>query len=166
MLKVWRAMSAPGGETGSVPAAFRSDRSWRFDISRDELWERINATDDYATWWPWLRAFEASDAIVSGALWECAVSPPLPYTVRFVIGFDRVEAGRVVEATVTGDVEGTARLTLDDDDAGSSARLVSALRPANPLLRGFGVVARPLVEYGHDWILDEGRRQFVQRAFP
>jgi hypothetical protein len=43
---------------------------------------------------------------------------------------------------------------------------VSALRQANPLLRGFGMVARPLVEYGHDWILDEGRRQFVERAFP
>lgn len=159
-------MGAPTSETGRVPAMFRSDRRWRFDVPRDELWDRINATEEYPDWWPWLRDFDADAGLERGSSWRCAVSPPLPYVVRFVIGFDHVEVGRVVETTVTGDVDGSARLTLDDDGTGSRARLVSALRPANPLLRGFGAVARPLVEYGHDWILDEGRRQFVERAFP
>lgn len=165
-MKLRRAVGAFADETGSVPAAFNSDRSWRFEVSRNDLWERISAIDDYPTWWPWLRSFDAGDPIEVGATWTCAVSPPLPYMVRFAIRFDRVEPGRLVDTTVTGDVEGRARLTLEDHPEGSSARLVSALRPANPLLRGFGMVARPLVEYGHDWILDEGRRQFVERAFP
>lgn len=149
-----------------MPAAFRSDRSWRFAVPKAELWERLNATEDYPSWWPWLREFDAGGRMVEDERWSCAVSPPLPYMVRFAIRFDRVDPGRVVETTISGDIEGVARLTLDDDDGGSSARLVSSLRPANPLLRSFGVVARPLVEYGHDWILDEGRRQFVSRAFP
>lgn len=144
---------------------FRSDRSWRFDVGRDELWERIAATDDFPSWWPWLREFEATGALATHERWSCVVSPPLPYTVRFDVAFDLVDPARLVHATVTGDIGGQARLLLDDDGDGSVARLVSSLRPTNVFLRGFGLVARPLVEHGHDWILDEGRKQFVERAF-
>ena len=147
-----------------MPAPFRSDRAWRFDVDCDDLWERIAAVGEYQEWWPWLRFFEPGDGLVTGSRWFCEVSPPLPYVVRFEIRLDRVEAGQMVESTVSGDIVGTARLTVDTGGDGTRARLVSALRPANPLLRGFGIVARTLIERGHDWILDEGRRQFVERA--
>jgi hypothetical protein len=149
-----------------MPAPFRSDRAWRFDVDRDDLWERIAAVGEYQAWWPWLRSFEPGDGLVAGSRWSCEVSPPLPYTVRFEIRLDRVEVGQAVESTVSGDIMGTARLTVGSGAGGSRARLVSALQPANPLLRGFGLVARPLIERGHDWILDEGRRQFIERALP
>jgi len=145
-------------------ASFRSDRSWSFPIGPDDLWERIVATDEYRTWWPWLRQFDGGGGLASGERWTCVVAPPLPYTVRFHIDFDAVEPTRLVESTVSGDIAGTARLTIEPETDGSLARLVSSLHPTNPLLRGVGVVARPLVEFGHNWILDEGRRQFVDRA--
>ena len=129
------------------------------------MWDRISAVDEYRTWWPWLRKFEAGDGLVVGAEWSCEVSPPLPYVVRFVVHIDAVDAGQFIESTVSGDIVGSARLTIEPGVRGSRARLVSALRPANPLLRGLGLVARPLVERGHDWVLDEGRRQFIDRAF-
>jgi hypothetical protein len=144
---------------------FRSDRAWRFDAERAELWTHLAAVEEYQRWWPWLRRFEPDDGLVAGATWACEVSPPLPYVVRFEIHLERVEIGHLVESTVSGDIEGTARLIVEPGASGTRARLVSALRPANPLLRGFGLVARPLIERGHDWILDEGRRQFVDRAF-
>jgi len=68
---------------------------------------------------------------------------------------------------VSGDVRGSARLTVQSNDGGGSrARLRSDLAPANPVLRSFGLVARPVVEWGHDWVLDQGLRQFVGRALP
>jgi len=146
-------------------ASFRSDRSWRFDVPREELWHRIVSTDEYRRWWPWLRSFEPDGGLAANRRWTCVVAPPLPYTVRFHIHFDRVDPGHLVESIVTGDIGGTARLTIDDDGAGSRAQLVSALHPNNALLQGFGIIARPLVEHGHNWILDQGRRQFVERAF-
>jgi uncharacterized protein YndB with AHSA1/START domain len=146
------------------PAPFRSDRSWRFDATGAEVWQRIAATDDYRRWWPWLSRFDPAEGLALGSRWSCEVSPPLPYVVRFEIHIDRIEVGRLIEATVRGDIAGTARLTLEPGASGTRARLVSDLRPTNPLLRAFGVVARPLVERGHDWILDQGRRQFVERA--
>lgn len=152
-----------------MPAAFDSERSWAFELSAEDLWERISAVDDYPTWWPWLRRFEPASGLVPGARWRCEVAPPLPYLVRFTLRIDRVVAHRVVEASVTGDIRGWARLTLEPDPAPTttdttSATLVSRLAPAHPLLRGVGRVARPVVEWGHEWVLDQGRQQFISRA--
>jgi hypothetical protein len=150
----------PIGATGP----FRSDRSWRFDLGPDELWDRIASVEAYPEWWPWLRSFRPSGGLEHGSRWHCEVSPPLPYVVRFTVYIQRIErarAGRRVDARVDGDIRGEATLHLDADGDGTSARLRSALEPANPLLRSVGKVARPAVEWGHDWVLDEGRRQFV-----
>lgn len=143
----------------------RSDRSWSFDVGPDQLWDAIASTHAYERWWPWLRRFDAARGLEPGETWRCEVSPPLPYVVRFGLHLDHVEPAREVRARVTGDIVGSARLSVDGAEAaGSTARLRSSLRPANPLLRSFGAVARPLVVWGHDWVLDTGLRQFVTRA--
>lgn len=148
---------------------FTSDRRWTFDLEPDELWAAIERTDDYRRWWPWLRRFDAK-GLVGGDRWYCLVQPPLPYQVRFFIDLDRVEPGRLAEATVTGDIRGTARLTVEPvepvepDGHSCEARLVSSLEPAHPFFRALGVVARPMIMWGHDWVLDQGLRQFSRRA--
>ena len=138
-----------------------------FALTDDELWERMSQVEDYRTWWPWLRRFEPGPGLVHGAVWSCEVEPPLPYVVRFVVHVDRVErhgATSAVWASVSGDIRGTALLTLAPENAGTRATLVSRLAPSHPLLRGFGRVARPLVERGHDWVLDQGQQQFIERG--
>lgn len=152
---------------GRVPTRFDSDRSWDFSVSAEELWHRLASVDDYASWWPWLRRFDPERGMTAGARWECEVAPPLPYVVRFTVRLDRVDEACSVDSTVSGDIRGVARLDLlPTDDGGTRARLVSSLAPAQPVLRAVGRAARPVVEWGHDWVLDQGRRQFVARAFP
>ncbi len=144
---------------------FRSDRGWSFDVDVDRLWDRFTTVEQYVEWWPWLRSFDPADGFRTGACWRCVVAPPLPYVVRFTVQLDRIDEGRRVDATVRGDVRGGAVLTVDGDgDGGSTARLRSELAPANPVLRSVGRVARPMVEWGHDWVLDQGLRQFVAAA--
>lgn len=148
-----------------VPAAFDSSRTWDFPVPADELWDRISAVQDYRRWWPWLRRFEPGRGLVRGARWTCEVVPPLPYVVRFTLRLDDVDPPWSAVATVSGDIRGAARLTMQDGpDGGTRASLVSRLAPAHPLLRGFGRVARPVVERGHDWVLDQGQRQFIERC--
>ena len=69
-----------------------------------------------------------------------------------------------MEAVVDGDVVGDARLELSGSGTGSRIHLVSDLAPGNAALQAFAVVAQPLVRRGHDWVLDTGARQFVDRA--
>jgi hypothetical protein len=141
----------------------RSDRRWQFGVDPPTLWAAMSDISSYRTWWPWLARFDA-DAFEEGASWRCTVQPPLPYVLRFGIHLDVVDAPHHAEATIDGDIAGTARLTIEPDGDGSVLRLESHLAPANAFLRGVARIAAPVVRLGHDWVLDTGAGQFRRRA--
>jgi uncharacterized protein YndB with AHSA1/START domain len=146
-------------------SSFCSDRAWSFDDGREVVWRAMARTDHFDRWWPWLRDFDPGDGLHRGATWRCAVVPPLPYVVAFELHLHDVVDGHRVTAAVSGDVVGTATLVLASiPGGGTSVRLSSELRPASTVLRSFGAVARPLVQWGHDWVLDQGVQQFARRA--
>jgi uncharacterized protein YndB with AHSA1/START domain len=142
----------------------RSDRVYQFDAGPEAFWAAITKTGSYRAWWPWLRMFDAQDFEV-GSRWTCAVQPPVPYRVRFTIDFTRIERPSLVTVAVGGDIHGTASLDITPDGTGSTVRLVSELIPDNRALRAAAFVARPVVRFGHDWVLDTGARQFAAFAF-
>jgi len=142
----------------------RSDRRFAFDQPPAVVWAAMSATGDYTRWWPWLRRLEAN-GLFAGDVWSCHIQPPLPYFLRFTITLDEVVHGELARATISGDILGTAEFSLaPTDDGGCEGRLVSDLAPSSPVLRAFALVARPLVVWGHDWVLDEGIRQFHARG--
>ena len=141
----------------------RSDRRYQLGMSPDELWPVLTRVEDYRRWWPWLRLCEAR-GFEEGARWRCVVQPPLPYTIEFELTLTEVEPARWTTASIEGDIVGTASIDLLPTDQGTEVRLVSHLAPSNPLLRGIARVARPVVQLGHDWVLDTGWRQFDARA--
>jgi uncharacterized protein YndB with AHSA1/START domain len=141
----------------------RSDRVYRFDVPPEDLWRRLGDVGSYRSWWPWLRRFDAA-ALEPGASWECAVQPPLPYVLRFTIVLDEVVEERRVGATIDGDISGTACIDIGRAGGGTELRLRSSLAPANRYLRTVARVARPVVRFGHDWVLDTGARQFRRQA--
>ncbi|MDQ2650546.1 MAG: SRPBCC family protein [Actinomycetota bacterium] len=137
-----------------------SDRSYRFDVGPDALWEAITDVDRFRDWWPWLHHFDAR-GLEPGDTWHCTVQPPLPYTLSFQITIGDVTPSELVDATVTGEISGTAQIRITPDDGGGcSVRLTSQLAPASRFLQTIARVARPVVSLGHDWVLDSGARQF------
>lgn len=141
----------------------RSDRRWSFAMSSGELWGEIRNVDAYRSWWPWLGGFDGR-SFEPGVRWACIVQPPLPYALRFTVALDEVVAPSLVTATIAGDIVGEARLELTDRTRGCEARLVSALAPGNRVLRAVATVGRPMVRFGHDWVLDTGARQFASHV--
>ncbi len=142
---------------------FHTDRRYQLPMTPAEVWAAVTQVDDYQTWWPWLRQFDAED-LAGDAVWRCLVQPPLPYSVRFDVALDEVRAPTTVRASITGDVVGDAHLEISAHPGGSEARLVSNLEPGNGFLKAVARLAAPLVRYGHDWVIDSGARQFVDRA--
>jgi uncharacterized protein YndB with AHSA1/START domain len=140
-----------------------SDHRFAFAADPVTVWRAMAAVDQYRSWWPWLRRFEATE-LRAGERWRCEVRPPLPYTVRFVVVLEEVEAPHRIRSSVEGDIVGRADLALEEQGAGSELRLQSALEPANALLRRLGLLARPLAQYGHDWVITTGARQFERAA--
>ncbi|HEX4434837.1 MAG TPA: SRPBCC family protein [Acidimicrobiales bacterium] len=156
------------GDSGSVPASdlpgsISTVHRYELPLARSHVWSLISDVEQYRTWWPWLRSFDAG-ALAQGEEWHCMVQPPVPYLVRFTVFIEEVEAGALVRASVGGDVVGEATLTLHDADDGCVTTLQSTLAPGN---RALGLVSRfagPVARFGHDWVLDSGARQFIARA--
>ena len=141
----------------------RSERHFEFDATPTALWAALSSVDDYRRWWPWLREFDAR-SLAAGEEWRCTVKPPLPYVVRFTVRFEDVQPEVNIDASVHGDIEGPAQLSIGPSDNGCAVTLTSALRPTNVVLRAASTIGRPLVRYGHDWVLDIGAGQFASRA--
>jgi hypothetical protein len=76
----------------------------------------------------------------------------------------RVVPERSFETRVDGDLQGPARLEVEPAGDGSRARLVWELAMARPFLQAAARVARPLLQWGHDWCVDTGVTQFRRRA--
>lgn len=142
--------------------AFDLHRRWRFDSSPVRLWEHVVAADSYRAWWPWLRELEPA-ALHQGTTLAATIRPPLPYTVRVRIHIEEVSTRRRVRASVSGDLEGHARLEMEpsgDEAAEADVSLHFRLTPQRSLLRRLDLVARPMLRWGHDWVVDAAISQF------
>jgi uncharacterized protein YndB with AHSA1/START domain len=145
-------------------APIRSERLATFAEPPEVVWAALSDVGAYRRWWPWLTELEA-DGFDAGSSWTCRVRPPLPYSLRFTLSIEEVEAPRYAVATIAGDIEGHASLDLaPDGNGGTNLRLVSVLRSSNRSLRLLADLGPPIVRFGHDWILDTGLRQFRRRA--
>ncbi len=119
--------------------------------------------DRYRDWWPWLRRFDAT-SLSAGDVWTATVQPPLPYRLTFDLLITEARPPSLVAVDVTGDLEGTARLEVSTSPVGSELHFTSELTPTNSVLRAVAQVAAPIARYGHEWVLDNGLRQFRSRA--
>ena len=147
-----------------MPAPFSLDRTWRFDVPVSELWRVLSRTEDFPRWWTWLHRFE-SDGLVEGTTARCQVRAPVPYSFRFDLDVVRVVPERLVETRVRGGMQGEARLEVADAGHGASeARIAWTLEMRDPLLRTAALVARPVLDWGQQWIVDTGVNQFRRRA--
>lgn len=146
-----------------MPSPFRFDRTWEFPVPTSELWAQLADTDRYPRWWSWLRRFDA-EGLVAGTTAHCVVRAPLPYSLNFDVHVVEVVPERLVEARVSGDLTGPARLELDGDGERTVARLAWEVEPCAPLLRVGARVSRPVMEWGHNWVVETGVRQFRRRA--
>jgi uncharacterized protein YndB with AHSA1/START domain len=144
-------------------APFRFDRTWTFDVPPGELWAVLERTGEFRRWWPWLREL-SGDGLVPGGRSRCVVRAPIPYTLRFTVAVAELVPGRLVGAEVDGDLAGPARLEIAPADGGSTVRLAWEMELRRPVLRAAARVGRPVMEWGHDWVVGTGVEQFLRRA--
>ncbi len=142
---------------------FRLDRSFVFDREPDAVWAALSSPEDYPRWWTWLRSVEA-DGLTEGSTAHCLIRAPVPFTLRLELHIDRVVPGRRVEVTASGDLSGTGALDVLTHPGGTEARLVWDLEPHRRLLRAAGLLSRPMLQWGQDWVVATGARQFRRRA--
>ena len=134
---------------------YRFHSTWRIDAAPDDVHEALRVVDDYPAWWPQVcRADRVDDAT-----YEMVVRSLLPYTLRFRSTRSREDpAGRVLEAAVSGDLDGLCRWTVTASDGGTLLVFEEEVVVRKVLLRRLAVVARPAFMANHAVMMHAGRR--------
>lgn len=106
-------------------ANYRFLTVWWMAAPADRVWE---ALADYATWPKWWRGIQSVEVVRHGD--ESGVGTVLrqrwrskvPYTLVFDLEMIRIEGGKIIEGSASGDLEGTCIWTLTSIDGGTELR--------------------------------------------
>jgi carbon monoxide dehydrogenase subunit G len=137
------------------PFTFSLSRQFHFAAPPEEVWAVLERFDSYPGWCNWLREFAAEGpGLADGTVLRGVVTPPLPYRMRLQVHIVTARRPSLVLADVAGDLRGTARLVLAADGDGSVATLRWRVDLVQRPMRAAALVARPLLAWGHDRVVD------------
>ena len=109
--RAYREVVAPS------PCVIEYQHTFAFPVGVERCWAAMTRFDSFGSWWPWLHEFSMEGTVLEvGTVLHGMVEPPLPYRMRIDVVVDHCEPARRIGATVHGDLEGPAVLSLDGDD--------------------------------------------------
>ncbi len=138
---------------------------FRFELLPDELWSRMEEVDRFETWWPWLTQFRLEGGGLNpGTVLHGVVTPPLPYRMRLQVELIRCDRPRAIDARVDGDLAGPAALRLHPEAAGTRVEVTWSVEMRQPAMRLAARVGRPLLQWGHDRVVEVTVSGFRRRV--
>jgi uncharacterized protein YndB with AHSA1/START domain len=139
---------------------FRYERSWRIAMAADALWVALEDTSSYPRWWAWLRDADLP-SLTEGSRATFAVAAPLGYAMRLGLRLVEVVPRERIVARVDGDLAGRAELELHPEEPQVTTVVLRwDLALQRRLMRVLGLVARRVLESGHEWVVDAGVASF------
>lgn len=142
--------------------------TWCVEAPIDRVFAVLNDSAAFPEWWKGVTAveiLEPGDA-AAGGVGELAVyswRSVLPYTLSFESRVTRVEPPHLIEADVTGELEGVGvwRLFAGPD---STALLYSwRVRTTKLWMNMWGPLPRPAFRWNHDRVMEQGGVGLAER---
>ena len=147
---------------------FTYGRHHRFALTPDRLWDRIEQFDQFEQWWPWLTDLRIEGSgLNTGTVLHGVIDPPLPYRMRLRIDLLECVRPHSIDASVGGDLIGDARLRFRPEDEGTSVEAAWTIEVRHPAMRVAGRVGRPVLQWGHDRVVETtvaGFRRRIERS--
>jgi hypothetical protein len=129
--------------------------SWALPAAPDVLYATLERLDLYPQWWRQVKVAERIDDDTC----RVVVQSRLPFSLRITAHRSRADAAAgVLEARLTGDLEGFSRWVLRPAPEGGTVLTFSEeVEAVRPLLRRLAF-ARPLFEINHRVMMRAGER--------
>jgi hypothetical protein len=99
-----------------------------------------------------------------GSVLHGTITPPLPFRIQLTIDFEQCVFPCLIVATVHGDLEGEARLSLMADGHRTRAELRWTIEMMQRPLRALARVAHPVLRRGHDTVVQAAIRALTARV--
>ncbi|MER5849951.1 SRPBCC family protein [Streptomyces sp. NPDC002012] len=133
---------------------------WDLPGPPDAVYEILGRADDYPRWWPQIREVTSVD----GATVTTRIRSFLPYELVMTVRERRRDPGaRVLEATLSGDLDGWARWTVTAHGTGSRATYEQEVEVHRRLMRLLAVPGRAVFRANHALMMRAGRRGLTAR---
>jgi hypothetical protein len=128
---------------------------WSVDAAPDTVYTVLEALDRYPRWWPEVREVRQ----ISERAYELRCRSLLPYDLVFVTHeSERDLVNRVLEAKLTGDLEGFSRWTITATGSGADLLFEEEVVTTKALLRRLAPIARPAFRANHALMMRHGER--------
>ena len=143
---------------------------FRFPVSPLELWAAMARVDQFERWWNWLTDLRLEGGpLQTGSVLRGTVAPPVPYRMRVAVELERCLPGQLIDANVSGDLDGTASLCLqpeESDPRGTVASVAWSLEMKQLPMRVAARFAYPLLKWGHDCVVEATVAGFRSQLAP
>lgn len=138
--------------------------TYDFALTPDRLWDEIERFDWFGGRTGWLQEFRLEgDGLRAGSVLYGVVAPPLPYRMRVRVDILECVRYKSIEAAVHGDLEGKARLRTEEHSGGTTVDLSWTVEMMQRPMRLASRVAHPLLQWGHDRVVEITLRNLPPR---
>lgn len=141
-----------------------------FPVAPLELWSSLEHVDEFERWWSWLGDLHLyGDGLRRGSVLHGTVAPPLPYRMEVNVELERCLPGKAIDAVVSGDLAGNATLGLEPegpDGKATAAQVAWSLEMKQRALRVADRFAHPLLQWGHDCVVEATVAGFREHLEP
>jgi hypothetical protein len=136
---------------------------WHFKAPLVLVWNEIADPLDWPSWWPSMQRVDQTspgDPLGVGAVHRYTVKGVLPYTLTFDMRTTAIEAGRRIEGTAVGEIEGSGVWTFseDEDQTMTHVRYDWTIVTKKTWMNVLAPVARPVYRWNHDAVMRAGEQ--------
>lgn len=143
-----------GSDVVSAPTSYTFHSVWPLAAAPAEVFAVLCHVECYPLWWPEVRSMRRVDE----RRFDTMCRSLLPYELRFVTEQALADPDRgVLEARLSGDLEGRSRWSIAADGAGTSLTYDQEVVTHRRLLNALAPVARPAFVANHALMMRHGR---------
>jgi uncharacterized protein YndB with AHSA1/START domain len=140
-------------------AEYRFVTTWLLECERARVWEAIYDQRAWPTWWRGVESvveLDPGDEIGVGSHSRLTWRSKLPYDLVFQALTRTVERPHLIEADVTGELEGSGRWRLFEQAGVTAAIYEWNVRTTKRWMNAIAPVAHPIFKRNHDWVMHNG----------
>ena len=147
-------------------AEYRFLTTWLLEAPRERAWEVIEDTLSWPEWWRGVVRVEQLDPGGEnqvGSRYLIEWRSRLPYPIAFEFTVDRVERPALMEGRAMGELAGTGRWRLWEQDGMTAVTYEWNVSTTKRWMNLLAPVARPIFAWNHDWVMTRGGEGLAQR---
>jgi len=130
--------------------------TWLLGAPREPVWEAIFDQQAWPSWWRGVEdvvELEPGDEDGVGSRSRLTWRSRLPYDLVFEARTETVERPRLIEASAAGELTGTGRWRLFEQDGVTAVLYEWNVSTSKPWMNALAPLLRPAFELNHNWLL-------------